>query len=123
MSLCLGLARDVVVKRIIEANERTRIDGNLFNHSVTLKFEIESFKREAVVLDVIEEVAHVRGQAMGSHSRRIEWVLGPEADFPGGVDLHKTRDGRVLVHAPLPAVDANGKAQKIVRRLQIIFKN
>jgi hypothetical protein len=123
MSLYLGVARDVVVKRTIEANERTRIDGNLFNHSVTLKFEIENFKREPVVLDVIEELAHLRGQMMGAQSRPIEWVLGPESDFPGGVDPQKTRDGQVLVHAPLPAADENGKAKKIVRRLQVIFKN
>ena len=57
MRLYLGVAQDIVVKRTLERNDMKHIAGNLFNHDVVFKYEIENFKKEPVTLDVAESPA------------------------------------------------------------------
>ena len=55
MKLYLGVAQDIVVKRTIDKNDNRRVAGNLYNHEVVLKYEIENFKDQPVTLDVVGE--------------------------------------------------------------------
>lgn len=123
MRLYVGTAQDVVVVRTIEKNEQKRIAGNLYDRQVIVKFEIENFKDRAITLDVDENIRAIRNEVSSDTGRDVEWVLGPETTFPGGLDkTHSTFDKAVL-HVDLPARGADGKAKKIVHKLHVTIKN
>lgn len=125
MRLYLGVAQDIVVKRTIDKSERKRVAGNLYHYEITLKYEIENFKDQPVVLDIQENLRHVRGEIpnLAGSSRDVEWELLPATDLEGGPDKDKTTFDEVLFHVPLPARDKSGKAEKLVRRLHLRFRN
>jgi hypothetical protein len=123
MKLYLGVAQDVVVKRTIEKNERKRVAGNLYHYEVILKFEIENFKEQAVTLDVVENLRHVRNEIRGDSGRDVEWELGKETTFQGGPDKERSTFEQLTFHAPLPARAKDGKAEKITHKLHVLIKN
>lgn len=122
MPLFLGVARDVSVKRTVEANLRKPVQGQLFHQHVTLKYEIENFKEQPVTLNLIEAIDHVRRDFGGRRSSLPEWELGDGTTFPGGVDLEKTSNKELLVRATLPA-GKDGKPGRVVHKLELIFRN
>lgn len=123
MALFLGLARDVVVKRTIERNDRERVAGNLYHQDIVLKFEIENFKDQPVTLDVIEQVRALRTEVLGDTGRDVQWELGPETTFPGGLDTERTTLQAAVLRAPLPPRSADGKAEVIVHKLHLRIRN
>lgn len=123
MQLYVGTAQDVVVVRTIDKNEQKRVAGNLFNREVIVKFEIENFKDRAITLDVAESVRAIRNEVAGDTGRDVEWVLGPETTFAGGLDKAKSTFDRVVLHADLDARGADGKAKKVIHKLHVIIKN
>ena len=123
MKLYLGVAQDIVVKRTIEKNERKHISGNLFHQEVILKYEIENFKDQAVTLDVVENLRHVRNEVRGDSGRDVEWEILKETTFAGGLDKEKSTFEQVTFHAPLPARAKDGKAEKITHKLHVLIKN
>jgi hypothetical protein len=123
MKLYLGVAQDIVVKRTIERSERHRVAGNLYHHEVVVKYEIENFKTEPVVLDVAESVPHVRQEAIGNTGREPHWELGEQTSFAGGPDPEQSRIDRLVFHAELPARGPDGKAEVVTHRLHLIFRN
>lgn len=123
MRLYVGTAQDIVVVRTIEKNESKRIAGNLYDREVIVKFEIENFKDRAVTLDVTENVRAIRNEVTGDTGRDVEWVLGKETTFRGGLDKEKSTFDTVVLHADMPARGADAKAKKIVHKLHLILKN
>jgi hypothetical protein len=123
MKLYLGVAQDIVVKRTIDKNDNRRVAGNLFNHEVVLKYEIENFKDQPVTLDVVENLRHVRSEIRGDNGRDVEWELGKDTNFDGGPDKEKSTFEQLVFHVSLPARDKDGKAEKVVKRLDVTFKN
>ena len=123
MKLYLGVAQDVVVKRTIEKNENKKIGGNVSHQEVILKYEIENFKDKEVTLDVVENLRHVRNEVRGDTGRDVEWELGKETTFEGGIDKEKSTFEQVVFHAKLPAKGADGKAKKITHKLHVTLKN
>jgi hypothetical protein len=123
MKLYLGVAQDVVVKRTIEKNENKKIGGNVSHQEVILKYEIENFKDKEVTLDVVENLRHVRNEVRGDTGRDVEWELGKETTFEGGIDKEKSTFEQVVFHAKLPAKGADGKAKKITHKLHVTIKN
>jgi hypothetical protein len=123
MKLYLGVAQDVVVKRTIEKNENKKIGGNVSHQEVILKYEIENFKDKEVTLDVVENLRHVRNEVRGDTGREVEWELGKETTFEGGIDKEKSTFEQVVFHAKLPAKGADGKAKKITHKLHVTLKN
>jgi hypothetical protein len=124
MKLYLGVAQDIVVKRTQEKNERKQISGNLHDQEVVLKYEIENFKDQPVTLDVVEDMRYIRREAGGGDSpREVQWELGDQTTFDGGPDKEHTTFDRVMFHVKLPARNADGKAEKIVQKLDVVLKN
>ena len=123
MRLFLGVAQDIVVKRTIERNDNQRVAGNLSNQIVTVKYEIENFKEQAVTLDIAESPRQIRGEARGDTGRDVEWEIGKETTFEGGVDKEKSSFDKLVFHVKLPARGADGKAEKIVHKLNLTLKN
>src|SRR4051794_1861601 len=123
MRLYLGVAQDIVVKRTIDKNESKRVTGNLFNYEIVLKYEIESFKREPVTLEVAENLKHIRNKPRGDPGRDVDWQLQSGTPFEGGPDTEHSTADKLVFHAKLPAADANGKAQKITHKLHLLLKN
>jgi hypothetical protein len=123
MRLYVGTAQDVVVKRTIDRREQERVAGNLYTRQIVLKFEIENFKDQAVVLDVSENVRQVRNELFGDNGREVQWVLGEQTTFEGKPDPEKSTFEQVLFHTSLPARGADGKATLIVKKLHLVLKN
>jgi hypothetical protein len=123
MTLYLGVAQDIVVRRTIDRNEARRVAGNLYNREVVIKYEIENFKGQAATLDVAESLAFIRTEILGDTGRDVEWELGEETTFVGGPDPEKSTHDYVLFHAALPAKKADGKADKIIHKLHVVMKN
>jgi hypothetical protein len=123
MKLYLGVAQDVVVKRTIDRNQRKDISGNLHDQDVVLKYEIENFKDQPVTLDVVENLKYVRRESSGDNERDVQWELGGETTFEGGPDKEHSTFEQAMFHVKLPARTADGKAEKSVQKLHVIFKN
>jgi hypothetical protein len=124
MKLYLGVAQDIVVKRTQEKNERKEISGNLHDEDVVLKYEIENFKDQPVTLDVVEDMRYVRREAGGGDSERnVQWELGNQTTFEGGPDKEHSTFDHVIFHVKLPARSADGKAEKVVQKLELVLKN
>ena len=122
MRLYLGVAQDVVVKRLIEKNETRRIAGNLHEHDVIVKFEIENRKDQPITLDVGEDIRALRNQIRGDTGRDPHWDWGPQSDL-GESDAEKSTSEKLLFHVDLPARQKDGAAEKVTKRLHIILKN
>ena len=125
MRLYLGVAQDIVVKRTIDKSERRRLAGNLYDYEIVLKYEIENFKDQPVVLDIKENLRHVRGEVPypGAKNLDVQWEILPATDLEGGPDPEKTTFEEVLFHLPLPARGKDGKATKLERRLHLLLRN
>jgi hypothetical protein len=123
MKLYLGVAQDIVVKRTIEKNERHHVSGNLYHQELILKYEIENFKDQAVTLDVVENLRHVRNEIRGDTGRDVQWELGKETTFPGGIDRERSTFETLTFHASLPARAQDGKAEKITHKLHVFIRN
>ncbi len=122
MKLYLGTAQDVVVKRTIERRDRVKVGGNLSHYDVVVKYEIENFKDQPVVLDVAEHINNLRAEAGLGSNQQPEWVIGEQTTFEGKPDADESSMHRVLFHAELPARTGD-KAEKIVHKLHIQFRN
>lgn len=123
MRLYLGVAQDISVRRTIDRNVRRRIAGNLFEQDVTVKYEIQNFKDSAVTLDIGEGLKHLRDEVRGDSGRDVQWELGPDTTFPNGPDKDRSTFDRLVFHVDLPARGADGKAQTIIQKLQVVLKN
>ena len=123
MKLYLGVAQDIVIKRTIEKNERKQVSGNLFHQDVIVKYEIENFKDQAVTLDVVENLRQLRNEVRGDSGRDVEWELGKETTFAGGIDKERSTFEQLTFHANLPARAKDGKAEKITHKLHVLIKN
>ena len=123
MKLYLGVAQDIVVKRTIDKNENQRVAGNLSNQNVVVKYEIENFKDQAVTLDIAESLRHIRNEVRGDSGRDVEWEMGKETTFIGGLDKEKSTFDQLLFHVKLPARGADGKAEKFTHKLHVLIKN
>ena len=66
---------------------------------------------------------NIRAELGVNNNRDVEWVLGPETTFPGGMDKEKSTYDKVVLHADLPARGADAKAKKIIHKLQVFLKN
>jgi hypothetical protein len=123
MRLYLGVAQDVVVKRTLEKNESRRVAGNLYDKEVIVKFEIENRKDQPITLDISEQLKALRAEAVnGDTGRDVQWELGKQTDL-GDADVEKSTSDQLLFHADLKPRDKDGKAEKVVKKLHITFKN
>ncbi|MDY7108151.1 MAG: hypothetical protein SYC29_05895 [Planctomycetota bacterium] len=122
MTLYLGVARDIVVKRTIERREQTRVLGRLYDYDVLVKYEIENFKDSPATLDIAESMPDLRREILGNTDREVEWVLGNEGTLKQPDEEKSTAD-RPLFHVTLPPRGDDQKAKKIVHTLHVIIKN
>jgi len=58
----------------------------------------------------------------GDTGRDPQWEMGAQTDL-GDADAEKSTFEKTLYHVPLSARDKDGKADKIVKKLHIVFKN
>lgn len=123
MELYLGVARDIVVKRTIERNERKRVSGNLYDYEMVVKYEIENFKDSAATLDISEQASNLRQELGLANGRGVQWQLGDKTSMPGGLDAKKSDAEKLLFHINLAPQKIAGKAKKQVYRLHFIAKN
>ena len=114
---------DICVKRTIDKNEAKRITGDLYDHEVIVKYEIENFKKQPVTLELIENLRHVHNEVRGDTGRDVQWELGPDHTLGDKPDADDSTFEKLVFHAELPAAGADGKAEKVVHKLHLILKN
>ena len=122
MSLYLGVAKDIVVKRTIADRKQKRVLGHLYDYEVVVKFEIENFKDKPVVLDIAESMSALRNEIHHNTGRQVEWVLGGRGTLrePDG---EKSTADRPVFHVTLPPRGEDQKAVKQVHTLHVVIKN
>jgi len=123
MKLYLGLAKDVVVKRTTDRVDRKRVQGNLYDFDIVIKYEIENFKDQSVALDIAESLPHLRKGITGDAQRPVEWELGPDGTLGELVDHEKTTADKLTCHVTLPPRGEDQKAVKLVHTLHVLIKN
>jgi hypothetical protein len=124
MKLYLGLAQDIVVHRTQDRNQRKEISGNLHDQDVVIKYEIENFKNQSVTLDIVEDLKYIRREAGGGDpDHDVQYELGPDNSFAGAPDPEHSTFERVMFHVKLPARNADGKAEKVTQKLNVVLKN
>ncbi|MFQ5464152.1 MAG: hypothetical protein ACE5E5_16185 [Phycisphaerae bacterium] len=123
MKLFLGHAKDVVVKRTIDRRNKVRVLGNLYNYDVIVKYEIENFKDQGVVLDLVESIAALRREILGNTGRDVEWAFGDQGTLALMRNTEKSTAEKVVFNVPLPPRGANQKAAKQVHTLHLVIKN
>lgn len=123
MTLYLGVAKDVVVKRTLDRREQVRVQGNLYDYDVVVKYEVENFKDQPVVLDIAESLPALRAEIRGDTGRDVEWELQPDGTLDELIDREKTTADRVLFHAALPPRGEDQKAVMQIHTLHLRIKN
>ena len=122
LSLYLGLAQDIVVRRTIDRNERTRLAGNAYRQDITIKYEIENFKNSPATLNIVEHPSLIRDQLIGHSSLEPEWTLGSDTTLPPA-DADHSDYSKLQFKLELPAQESSGEARKLVHRLHIRYNN
>ncbi|HUS48091.1 MAG TPA: hypothetical protein VM098_08225 [Phycisphaerae bacterium] len=124
MKLYLGESRDVICTRIIEKNERHPIRGNLFDHELIIKYEIENYKDKPCTLDIIEQINRVAQQYGTDPHGDAEWERGGETSKEIEFSYPTGRATPVL-HVKLPArpKDKDKKVEKVVVKFHFTIKN
>jgi hypothetical protein len=123
MKLYLGEARDIVCTRIIEMNQRNRVQHNLFDQEIIIRYEIENFKDSAATLTIEEDMNRLAQQYFGRLHGDAEWALGARTSKEVKLE---TRDGVTpVLHVALPArpKDQKEKVQKVTVRVHFTIKN
>ncbi|MCU7940271.1 MAG: hypothetical protein KZQ64_05080 [gamma proteobacterium symbiont of Bathyaustriella thionipta] len=126
-SLFIGQARDIVVKRVIERQKRQRINGNLYNIDVLVKYEIENFKDKPVNLTIEESLLHLRNEVFtpktSYEKSALEWTLGDETSFADKPLKKLTNSQKIAYQITLPARTGAANNVTLVKKLNINFKN
>lgn len=122
MTLYLGVAKDIVVKRTIDRRDQKRVLGQLYDYDIIVKYEIENFKDSSATLDIAESMPALRREILGDTDREVEWVLGEEGTL-NEPDEEKSTADRPLFHVTLPPRGEDQKAKKIIHTLHVIIKN
>ena len=122
MKLYLGLAQDIVVRRTIDRNERTRLAGNAYRQDITIKYEIENFKNLPTRLTIVEYPSHIRDQTIGNSTLEPEWQLGQDTTLPPADPEHSDYT-TLQFNVELPPQQDAGAASKITHRLHLSYNN
>jgi hypothetical protein len=123
LRLYLGVARDVVVKRTIDRRDQIRVLGNLYDYDVVVKYEIENFKDQSVVLDIAESLRSLRKEIRGDTDRDVEWELVDDGSLTDTLDKDKSTADTAVFHVSLPARGPDDKAAMQVHTLHVRIKN
>ena len=123
MKLFLGQAKDVVVTRTIDRTDKVRVLGNLYNYDVIVKYEIENFKDEGVVLELVESIAALRREIITDTGRDVEWEFGRQGTLAEMKDTQKSTADSVVFNVPLPPRGDDQKAVKQVHTFHLVIKN
>jgi hypothetical protein len=124
MRLYLGEARDIVCTRTIKDNQRHRVQGNLFHQEIRIRYEIENFKKEAVTLDIVEQVNRLAKQYGADPHGDAEWVLGD--DTSKELKITTERGGalpKLSVSLPARPKDKDRKVEKRTFIFHLTIRN
>ena len=124
MKLYLGLARDVVVKRKINLNQRHHRHGNLYDQELVLQYSIENFKKEPLVLDIREDVMRLRNKLCGAKDREVEWEVAREGTTLPARRIERKDSRTMELHVPLEAApEGEAKVKPLTVEVHLFLRN
>lgn len=126
LQLYLGLAQDVVAKRRVADRKSDRVVGNVFNQTVTVKYELENFKDKPVKLRMVELVGQLAGDVQNQVKSPWSWkvIRGGEDDISAALvtdDPKETNNSVMTFEVLIPAADNDGKPGKATYNLTVRF--
>ena len=121
MRLYVGLAQDIVVKRTVDTNRRTKLADNMNDYHVVLKYVIENHKDKAVRVRIAEQINQLKNELHLKGSRPVSWKVGSKTDFKSGPVSDQTNQHRIMLETSVPARQGD-KAGKVVKHLELIFE-
>ncbi|NOX58911.1 MAG: DUF4139 domain-containing protein [Planctomycetes bacterium] len=123
MKLYLGVAKDIVVKRTIDRRDQKRVLGNLYDYDVVIKYEIENFKDQPVILDLAESMRALRSEIGVNNQRDVEWELVADSTLTDKLDEKKSTADQAVFHVSLPLRGKDDKAVKQTHTIHLRIKN
>ncbi len=124
MKLYLGLARDVVVKRKVTNNVRHPVHGNLYHQEIQLEYTMENFKKDALTLDIVEDMNRLRNELCGAKGRDAEWEIERRGTSLGEAQIERKDAKTVVFHVPLPAApQGEAKVEPVVVTVRLFLRN
>ncbi len=100
MKLYLGLARDIKVERTVKKPDQQDIHGNLFNSEVIVQYKMQNFKKDAVTLDIEEDMNALRDEFCGGgKDHEAQWQLLDKTTDKTKVERKSAQ--KVEIHVPL----------------------
>ena len=124
MKLYLGEARDIVCTRTIQDNKRHKVQGNLFNQEIWLKYEIENFRDKPAQLDIREQLNRLAAQYGRRPHGDVEWALGK--DTTPGLEIDREQGAALptfRVALPARPKDPNAPVEKTTVILHLQLRN
>jgi hypothetical protein len=124
LKLFLGEARDIVCTRTIKDNLRHKVQGQLFDQEIWIKYEIENFKDKAVVLDIREQLNRLAAEYGRPPHGDVEWTLG--RDTSPGIEIDRSEGTalpRFSVSLPARPEDPNAPVEKTTVVLHVRLEN
>lgn len=126
MRLSVGLAQDILVRRFVEKNDSAHVTGNLYDKTVSVRYEIENYKETPVELQILENLEALEGYNRNTKrpdwrdGLKTAWELAPDSELGAPDPEHSTAD-KALFRVQLPAREKDGQPVKIVKRLRVRF--
>ena len=110
MKLYLGLARDVKVERTVKKNDKQDIHGNLFNREVIVQYKMQNFKKDALTLDIEEDMNALRDEFCGGgKDHEAQWQLLDQTTDKTKVERKSAQ--KVEIHVPLAGRPEGGRPE------------
>ena len=131
MQLYLGVVQDIAVKRRVTDRQNERVAGDVYDRSVTLKYELENFKDTPVKVRLVELAGPLAsGEGIGA-PLPLNWkIIRQSQPQPGVTDLadllatdpEDTNAGCMTFAVPVPAA-VDGKPGKAAGVVTVVFTN
>jgi len=112
-----------VVKRTIDRRDQKRVLGNLYDYDVVIKYEIENFKDQPVILDLAESMRALRSEIGVNNQRDVEWELVADSTLTDKLDEKKSTADQAVFHVSLPLRGKDDKAVKQTHTIHLRIKN
>jgi hypothetical protein len=124
MKLYLGLARDVQIKRKVVQNDRHPVQHDLYHQEITLEYAIRNFKKDAVTLDLVEDMNKLRDAFCGGKDHDAQWEIVRDGTTLADSQMERKDSRTALLHVPLKAAPAgDAKVEEVVVRVHVWLRN
>ena len=124
MKLYLGLARDVQIKRKVARNVRHPVKNDVYDQEVVLEYAIRNFKKDALTLDIVEDMNKLRDFFCGNKDHDAQWEIARDETTLPDAQVERKDSHTVELHLPLKAAPAgDAKVEETIVQVHLWLRN